>query len=83
MPETWTLKPRGTPMNAEPQSSGDRLLKVHEIAMEMRADDKTVYRRIRDGKLLAQKEGGRWVMWQSALMVYLGKPVTNGGLPHV
>jgi hypothetical protein len=70
-------------MNAEPQSSGDRLLKVHEIAMEMRADDKTVYRRIRDGKLLAQKEGGRWVMWQSALMVYLGKPVTNGGLPHV
>ena len=70
-------------MNAETQSTGDRLLKVPEIAATMRADEKTVDRRIRDGKLIARKEGGRWVMWQSALMVYLGKPVVTGGLPNV
>lgn len=55
----------------------DRLMKIHEIAEEMKADEKTVYRRIRDGKLKVFKEGGRWLMWRSQLLVYL-----NAGSGH-
>ena len=62
-----------------PQPERDRLLKVHEIAAEMLADEKTVYRRIRDGKLAAFKEGGRWLMWRSKLLVHLN---ASGGV-HV
>jgi len=61
-----------------PQDS-DRLLKVPEIAAEIRADEKTVYRRIQAGKLSAFKEGGRWVIWRSALLAYLGKGDARGG----
>jgi predicted site-specific integrase-resolvase len=57
------------------QPERDRLLKVHEIATEMQADEKTVYRRIQSGKLKAAfKEGGRWMIWRSHLLAYL-----NGG----
>jgi predicted DNA-binding transcriptional regulator AlpA len=56
----------------------DRLLKVPEIAAEMRADEKTVYRRIQALKLPAFKEGGRWVIWRSALLVYLRKGNSDG-----
>jgi hypothetical protein len=54
-------------MTSQIQLSGDYIVKVHAIASEMDADEKTVYRRIRDGKLKAFKEGGRWVMWHSDL----------------
>lgn len=56
-----------------PQFEPDRLLKVHEIASEMLADEKTVYRRIRDRKLAAFKEGGRWLMWRSKLLIHLNR----------
>jgi len=61
----------------QPLPDADRLLKVPEIAAEMRADEKTVYRRIRDGKLKAFKEGGRWMIWRSQLLAYL-----NAGGSH-
>ena len=60
-------------MNDQENLANDRLLKVSEIAAEMRADEKTVYRRIQAGKLQAFKEGGRWVIWRSALLAYLHK----------
>jgi excisionase family DNA binding protein len=56
----------------------DTLLKIHQIAEEMKADEKTVYRRIQSGKLKAFKEGGRWMIWRSQLLAYL-----NGGSGHV
>ncbi len=66
-------------MNEAPAlADGDRLLKTHEMAAEMQADEKTVYRRIQCGKLKAFKEGGRWVIWRSALMAYLGKGEATG-----
>ena len=55
----------------------DCLLKIHQIAAEMRADEKTVYRRIQSGKLKAFKEGGRWMIWRSQLLTYLN---AGGGL---
>lgn len=66
-------------MNAVPfQPERDRLLKVHEMAAEMQADEKTVYRRIQSGKLKAAfKEGGRWMIWRSQLLAYL-----NAGDSH-
>jgi predicted DNA-binding transcriptional regulator AlpA len=60
-------------------SDGDRLLKVPEIASEMRADEKTVYRRIQSGQLQAFKEGGRWVIWRSVLLSYLRKGTLGDG----
>jgi excisionase family DNA binding protein len=65
-------------MNTAPfQRERDRLLKVYEMAAEMQADEKTVYRRIRSGKLKAFKEGGRWMIWRSQLLAYL-----NAGGSH-
>jgi excisionase family DNA binding protein len=65
-------------MNASPvQVERDRLLKIHEMAEEMQADEKTVYRRIQAGKLKAFKEGGRWMIWRSQLLAYL-----NAGGSH-
>ena len=61
-----------------PQSEPDRLLKIHEMAAEMLADEKTVYRRIQAGKLKAFKEGGRWMIWRSQLLAYLNA----GGKSH-
>lgn len=62
-----------------PQPEGDSLLKIHEIAAAMQADEKTVYRRIQAGKLKAAfKEGGRWMIWRSQLLAYL-----NAGGSHV
>ena len=59
-------------MNTLPiQIEPDRLMKIHEIAAEMKAADKTVYRRIQAGKLKVFKEGGRWMIWRSALLAYL------------
>lgn len=59
-------------MNAmQPLPEGDSLLKIHQIAAEMKADEKTVYRRIQAGKLKAFKEGGRWMIWRSQLLAYL------------
>ena len=66
-------------MNAEAQLNPDKLLTVSEIAVEMRADEKTVYRRIRDGVLKARKEGGRWLMRRSALLKYLDGDEATGG----
>ena len=63
------------------QFEPDRLLLVPEMAAEMRADEKTVYRRIQAGKLHAFKEGGRWVIWRSVLLAYLHKG--NLGGAHV
>ncbi len=61
-----------------PQPERDRLLKVPEMAAEMLADEKTVYRRLNQGKLKAAfKEGGRWMIWRSHLLVYL-----NAGAGH-
>lgn len=60
------------------QPERDSLLKIHQIAAEMQADEKTVYRRIQAGKLKAFKEGGRWVIWRSQLLAYL-----NAGVSHV
>ena len=55
-----------------PQPEPDRLMKTGEIAAEMHAANKTVYRRLSQGKLKAAfKEGGRWVIWRSALLTYL------------
>ena len=54
-----------------PQTERDSLLKIHQMAAEMQADEKTVYRRIQAGKLKAFKEGGRWMIWRSALLAYL------------
>lgn len=66
-------------MSLPPSAAGDdRLLKIPEVAAEMRADEKTVYRRIQSGKLKAQKEGGRWLVWRSVLLAYLGKPPAGG-----
>lgn len=65
-----------------PSPVDDRLLKVPEMATEMCADEKTVYRRIRSGKLKAFREGGRWLIWRSTLRAYLGKPETDGGSSH-
>lgn len=65
-------------MNTPPKAEGDRLLKIHEIATEMQADEKTVYRRIQSGKLKAFKEGGRWMIRRSELLAYL----TAGGVTH-
>lgn len=63
----------------QPQPERDSLLKIHQIAAEMNATPKTVYRRIEAGKLTAAfKEGGRWVIWRSQLLAYL-----NGGGSHV
>jgi len=45
------------------------------MAAEMRANEKTVYRRIQTGRLQAFKEGGRWVIWRSVLLAYLRKGV--------
>jgi len=59
----------------------DRLLLVAEMAAEMRANEKTVYRRIQTGRLQAFKEGGRWVIWRSVLLAYLRKG--NPGGDHV
>ena len=54
--------------NSEP----DRLLLLPEMAVEMRSSSKTVRRRIESGKLTAAfKEGGRWLIWRSALLAYL------------
>jgi excisionase family DNA binding protein len=53
------------------QPAHDSLLKIHQIAAEMQADEKTVYRRIQAGKLKAFKEGGRWMIWRSQLLAYL------------
>lgn len=65
-------------MNAmQPLAEGDSLLKIHQIAAEMKADEKTVYRRIQSGKLKAFKEGGRWMIWRSQLLAYL-----NAGGSH-
>lgn len=61
-----------------PMSEDDCLLKIHQIAAVMHADEKTVYRRIQAGKLKAFKEGGRWMIWRSQLLAYL-----NGGGSHV
>lgn len=61
-----------------PQPERDHLLKVPQIALEMQADPKTVYRRIYAGKLKAFKEGGRWLIWRSQLLAYL-----NAGGSHV
>ena len=60
-------------MNAfPPQLQHDRILKIHEMADEMKAAEKTVYRRIYSGKLKAAfKEGGRWLIWRSQLMIHL------------
>jgi excisionase family DNA binding protein len=60
------------------QTDHDCLLKIHQIADQMKADEKTVYRRIQAGKLKAFKEGGRWVIWRSQLLAYL-----NAGDSHV
>lgn len=65
-------------MNAPAPTVEDRLLDVHEIAVVLHADEKTVYRRIRDGKLKVFREGGRWLMWLSDLRAYLGKPLNQG-----
>ena len=55
-----------------PSQEKDRLLLLPEIAFEMRSSPKTVRRRIESGKLKAAfKEGGRWLIWRSALLVYL------------
>ena len=64
--------------NLEP----DRLLLVPEIAAEMRAGAKTVYRRIQAKDFPAFKEGGRWVIWRSALLAYLRKGNTGEGNKH-
>ena len=48
-----------------------RALLLLSIAAEMKAADKTVYRRIQAGKLKVFKEGGRWMIWRSALLAYL------------
>jgi excisionase family DNA binding protein len=51
----------------------DRLLLISEMAVEMRSSRKTVRRRIESGKLTAAfKEGGRWLIWRSKLLAYLG-----------
>ena len=55
-----------------PTTPNDRLLLLPEMAAEMRSSAKTVRRRIETGKLSgAFKEGGRWVIWRSALLAYL------------
>ncbi len=66
-------------MKDDSQENEDRLLDVQEMADEMHAKPKTVYRRIRDGKLKVFKEGGRWLIWRSVLLVYLNRPNTEGG----
>lgn len=66
-------------MNTALTSIEDRLLDVHEIATELHAGEKTVYRRIREGKLKVIKEGGRWLMWRSELLAYLGRGESIGG----
>ena len=60
-------------MNLPPTNPvSDRLLLMPEMAVEMRSSVKTVRRRIQFGKLTAAfKEGGRWVIWRSALLAYL------------
>ena len=69
-------------MKDERPSPDDGLLKVSEIAAEMRADEKTVYRRIQTGKLKAFKEGGRWLIRRSVLLAYLNGGEA-GGTSHV
>jgi len=71
-------------MNNEPDKlTPDRLLLLPEMADEMRSSAKTVRRRIEAGKLSsAFKEGGRWVIWRSALLAYLRKD-PNGATSHV
>jgi excisionase family DNA binding protein len=66
-------------MNSLPQTNNDPLLRIHQIAAELCADEKTVYRRIWSGKLKAFKEGGRWLMRRSALRRYLNDCVPKGG----
>jgi hypothetical protein len=57
-----------------PTLDEDRLLLIPDMAAEMRSCSKTVRRRIESGKLKdAFKEGGRWVIWRSALLAYLHK----------
>lgn len=55
-----------------PLPSDDRLLLIPEMADVMRSSEKTVRRRIMNGKLSAAfKEGGRWMIWHSHLLTYL------------
>lgn len=61
----------------QPLTEGDSLLKIHQIAAQMKADERTVYRRIQAGKLKAFKEGGRWMIWRSQLLAYLNAGGSN------
>jgi Helix-turn-helix domain len=73
-------------MDSENQFKEERLLKIPDMAKEMCSSAKTVRRRIDSGTIKAAfKEGGRWVIWRSALLVYLrhSKPTADRGTSHV
>jgi excisionase family DNA binding protein len=53
--------------------SGQRLLRVEEVAGIMRVSKMTVYRLIRSGELTATRVGRGYRVWDSDLFAYLAR----------
>ena len=53
------------------------LLRIEEVAQRLRASEKTVRRRIAEGRIPSFKEGGRIFVLESALEAYLEKQIRN------
>ncbi len=53
--------------------SGQRLLRVEEVAGIMRVSKMTVYRLIRSGELTATRVGRGYRIWDADVVAYLSK----------
>lgn len=64
---TWALDPHGD----SPPPLPIVHLTVEEVALVLRRSSKSIYRRIRCGRLRARLEGGQYLIHPSALRDYL------------